>query len=72
LPKYDLWIGWKFTPDVVIEPAWKTWIHDGTPGYDVWTTDMLAKVMDEDYVKLTDSEIEEVLNACKFPERSFL
>ena len=61
-------IGWKFSPDVVIEPAWETWIHAGTPGYDVWTSDMLAKVMDEDYVKLTDDEVEEILNACVYPK----
>jgi len=60
-------IGWKFTPGVVIEPARETWIFEENPGYDVWTTDMLAKVMDEDYVKLTDREIEEVLNVCRFP-----
>ncbi len=59
-------IGWRFSSHVVIEPAWETWIFEKNPGYDVWTTDMLAKVMDEDYVKLTDSEIEEVLNACRF------
>ena len=27
-----------------------------------------AKVMDEDYVTLTDGEIEAVLNACVFPK----
>ena len=29
---------------------------------------MLAKVMDEDYVILSDQEIQEVLQACQFPQ----
>ncbi|OHE28745.1 MAG: hypothetical protein A3K40_04915 [Syntrophobacterales bacterium RIFOXYC2_FULL_60_23] len=61
-------IGWKFTPDVTIEPAWETWIFEANPGYDVWSSDMLAEVMDAPYVKLTDAEIEEVLQACRFPK----
>ncbi|TET29832.1 hypothetical protein E3J68_01335 [Candidatus Aerophobetes bacterium] len=61
-------IGWKFTPDVVIEPAWESWIFEANPGYDVWTSEMLAEVMDEDYVRLTDQEIQEILNTCKFPK----
>lgn len=61
-------IGWKFTPGIVIEPAWEAWIFEENPGYDVWTSDMLAKVMDEDYVRLADDEIQEVLNACSFPK----
>ena len=61
-------IGWQFVPEVVIEPAMETWIFEANPGYDVWTTDMLAEVMNEDYVKLTDEEIAEVLAYCKFPQ----
>lgn len=61
-------IGWKFTPDVVIEPAWESWIFEANSGYDVWTSEMLAEVMDEDYVRLTDQEIQEILNTCKFPK----
>jgi len=61
-------IGWKFTPNVVIEPAWESWIFEANPGYDVWTSDMLAEVMNEDYVRLTCEEIQEILNACKFPK----
>jgi len=60
-------IGWEFAPDSVIEPAWEPWIFNANPGYDVWTSEMLAEVMVEDYVKLTDSEIEGVLHACRFP-----
>lgn len=60
-------IGWQFKPDVVIEPAWETWIFDENSGYDVWTSDMLAEVMNEDYVRLTDEEIHEVLGGCTFP-----
>jgi hypothetical protein len=60
-------IGWTFSPRVIIEPAWEPWIFDANPGYDVWTSEMLADVMAEDYVELTASEIEEVLHACRFP-----
>ncbi len=60
--------GWKFTPDVVIEPSWETWIFEDNPGYDVWPSDMRAEVTDADYVKLTDAEIEEVLQARRFPK----
>lgn len=60
-------IGWQFKSDVIIEPAWETWIFDENPGYDVWTSDMLAEVMNEDYVRLTDEEIHEVLSDCTFP-----
>lgn len=61
-------IGWLFTSDVVIEPAMEPWIFEANPGYDVWTSDMLAEVMNADYVTLTDKEVEEVLAACKFPK----
>ena len=57
-------IGWKFTPQVVIEPAWEPWIFENNPGYDVWSSDMLAEVMNEDYVRLTDSEIQQILESC--------
>jgi len=57
-------IGWKFTPQVVIEPAWEPWIFENNPGYDVWSSDMLAEVMNEDYVHLTDSEIQQILESC--------
>ena len=53
---------------VIIEPAMEKWIFEENPGYDVWTSDMLAKVMDQDYVTLTDSEIQDVLDACIFPK----
>jgi hypothetical protein len=59
-------IGWKFTPGVIIEPALEPWIFKTHPGYDVWESDMLAAVMNADYVRLTDSEIRQVLDACKF------
>jgi hypothetical protein len=61
-------IGWKFTPDVVIEPAWETWIFEANPGYDVWSSDMLDEVMDAPYVRLTDAEIDAVLQSCRFPK----
>lgn len=61
-------IGWKFTPGVVIEPAWEPWIFEANSGYDVWISDMLAEVMNEDYVRLTGEEVQEILNACKFPK----
>ena len=59
-------IGWKFTPEVVIAPAWEPWIFEDHPGYDVWTSAMLAEVMNERYVRLSDEEIAAVLNACYF------
>ncbi len=57
-------LGWQFVSDVVIEPAWETWIFEAHPGYDVWTSDMLAEVMRADYVTLTKKEINEILKAC--------
>jgi hypothetical protein len=59
-------IGWKFDPAVVIEPAMEPWIFKTDPGYDVWTSAMLADVLNEEYIRLTDSEIDEVVKACKF------
>ncbi|SFM47050.1 hypothetical protein [Thermodesulforhabdus norvegica] len=59
-------IGWKFDPGVIIEPAMETWIFEENPGYDVWTSDMLAEVMRADYVRLSGEEIQQVLEAC-FP-----
>jgi hypothetical protein len=59
-------IGWKFTPDVVIEPAMEPWIFKSNPGYDVWTSDMLEAVMNADYVRLTDKEIKQIIEACRF------
>lgn len=59
-------IGWQFAPEVVIEPAWEPWIYADHPGYDVWTAEMLAEVMNEDYVRLSDAEIGDVLDACHF------
>jgi hypothetical protein len=61
-------IGWKFTPEVVIEPAMEPWIFTEDPGYDVWTSDMLAEVMKEDYVRLSKDEVQEVIKACRFRE----
>jgi hypothetical protein len=59
-------IGWKFIPEVVIEPAMEPWIFKNNPGYDVWDSSMLADVMNADYVRLTDSEISKVLDSCRF------
>lgn len=58
-------IGWKFAPEAVMEPAREPWIFKTYPGYDVWEADMLAAVMNADYVRLTDSEIQQVLAACR-------
>ena len=60
-------LGWQFVPDVIIEPAFEPWIFEENPGYDVWTSDMLNEVMNADYVKLSDEEIYEVIDACRFP-----
>jgi hypothetical protein len=61
-------IGWQFMPEVIIEPAWEPWIFETNPGYDVWTADMLAEVMNEDYIRLDDNEIAAVLDNCRFPK----
>lgn len=62
-------IGWKFTPEVAIEPAMETWVYASTPGYDVWSSDRLAEVMKAgEYVRLSEKEIEEVVNSCHFPK----
>jgi hypothetical protein len=61
-------IGWKFSPETVIEPAMEPWIFKDNPGYDVWTSSMLSDVMNADYVRLADEEISRVLNACVFPK----
>jgi hypothetical protein len=58
-------IGWQFVADAVMEPAYEKWIFDTNPGYDVWTSDMLADVMKADYVRLTEAEIGQVLAACR-------
>lgn len=63
-------IGWKFTPEAVIEPATEPWIFKDNPGYDVWTSSMLADVMNADYVRLTEDEIRQVLDACAFPNEA--
>ncbi len=59
-------IGWQFMPEVIVEPAWEPWIFEANPGYDVWTADMLAEVMNEDYLRLDDTEIAAVLDNCRF------
>jgi hypothetical protein len=60
-------IGWRFDPEAILEPALEPWIFSATPGYDVWTSTMLAEVMAHDYVRLTDAEVAEVLEACPPP-----
>ncbi|MFB3820241.1 MAG: hypothetical protein ACE147_21500 [Candidatus Methylomirabilales bacterium] len=60
-------IGWRFDSQAILEPALETWIFDANPGYDVWTSAMLADVMAHDYVRLTDAEVAEVLAACRLP-----
>jgi hypothetical protein len=61
-------IGWQFMPEVIVEPAWEPWIFEAHPGYDVWTSDMLAAVMDEAYIRLDDAEIAAVLDNCRLPK----
>jgi hypothetical protein len=58
-------IGWLFTPDVMIEPAWETWIFEAHPGYDLWSSDMLEDAMKADYVRLEPKEISDIVKACK-------
>ena len=59
-------IAWKYTPEAVIEPACETWLLEANAGYDVWTTDMLAEALREDFVALTEEEIKEALDRCTF------
>ncbi|MCE5337038.1 MAG: hypothetical protein LLG06_20860 [Desulfobacteraceae bacterium] len=59
-------IGWLFDPKTVIEPAMEPWIFKDHPGYDLWSSDMLAQVMDAPYVTLSKEEIDDVLRACRF------
>lgn len=61
-------IGWRFVPDTILKPALETWIFDTNPGYDVWTSQMLADVMAHDYVRLSEGEVAEVLAVCRFPK----
>ena len=56
-------IGWKFSPEVVIEPAKEPWIME-QPGYDHWPKSLLNEVMDHDYYELTAQEIDNVVKAC--------
>jgi hypothetical protein len=56
---YD--IGWKFDPQATIEPDLKPWIWEGNPGYDIWTKEMRDAVMRQDWLTLTDAEIEQVI-----------
>jgi len=58
---YDL--GWRFNRDVIIEPALDTWNIPGTPGYDILTLDDNREILSHTYVKLTDGEIQTVLDA---------
>jgi hypothetical protein len=58
-------IGWQFVKDVVIEPAMETWIFEPNPGYDVWSSEMLADVMRADYVTLDKKEIDAIVSACR-------
>ena len=59
-------IGWQFVPETVIEPALEPWVTKIEAGYDIWTKDALDRVMDADYVHLTDDEIKRILDACPF------
>jgi hypothetical protein len=56
-------IGWKFLPDVIIEPAMEPWIKD-QPGYDHWPKALLDEVMDHPYYEFSSSEIKGILKAC--------
>jgi hypothetical protein len=58
---YDL--GWKFDPNVVIAPAGQHWVFKDQINYDLWTQDLLDKVLDRPYVKLSDAEVQRVIEA---------
>lgn len=58
---YDL--GWVLKEDVVIEPAMDQWALPGNPGYDLWVWPMMQPIMEFPYAKLSDHEIQTVLDA---------
>lgn len=60
---YD--IGWLFKPDVIIEPAWEEWNWNSyvAPGYDLCPEEHLQEIMSKPYVKLSDAELQKVLDA---------
>jgi hypothetical protein len=58
---YDL--GWKFKADVIIAPATDPWVWKNNVGHDVWTQDVLDKVLALPYVKLDESDVSRIIDA---------
>ncbi len=61
-------ITWLFDPKVIIEPAWEKWFRGEVPGYDFWKTDLLDQALDAEFIRLSDSEIKEILDSCVYPK----
>lgn len=58
---YDL--GWMFDANVVVAPVEGHWVFKEQVNYDLWTQDLLDKVLAQPYVKLSDAEIEHIVDA---------
>ncbi|MHB1004858.1 MAG: hypothetical protein ACYC3S_04350 [Chloroflexota bacterium] len=56
---YDL--GWMFDPEVVIAPAGVSWVFKDQVNYDLWTQDLLDKVLDRPYLKLADADVDRII-----------
>ncbi len=59
---YDF--GWKFDPNVIIEPDYEVWnVEDAPPGFD-WclTSQFNALIAKDNYIKLTDEEIKSIVD----------
>lgn len=58
---YDL--GWKFNPDVIIEPALDDWNIPGTSGFDILSEKDNQEILNQVYAPVSEEEIQEVLAA---------
>jgi hypothetical protein len=57
---------WKYNADVVLRPAEEPWIYDRDPGFDNWYRPQLDAVLDaDDFYRLTDGEVAEVITSFK-------
>jgi len=58
---YD--IGWKFKADTVLEGVDEPWCFKDQKNYDLWTQDMLDKVLAAPYVELSKADIQRIVDA---------
>jgi hypothetical protein len=61
-------IGWLYTPGVIIEPAMEPWVmaKPPVPGYDIWGQHMVDDLLKNEFVELTDAEVDDIVAACRF------